>query len=314
MTGLSANKALAAYGKKFSRQCGLSTDGISFVFDGNVIGCIIKGAKNKMKIRKKIFSGSVLIFTLLALLLVLAVAAGIASVSVIERKSSGTTGKSNQAFQVADGGTEIVLKKIHDDPSVTLSSLAQSLGAACVDGKIIDVSVLGTDKLFSLSFYSDEEAVAAISDCGAQASAARKIKSVGSYKDTVRAVEVAVAVEMVDNGCSVCDVAGESTKACDLKINGENVCADGDGCVLRAVMTDSSSVRDLNSVYLFQISGGQWRSDKGSGINGDSSATSIVTADQGAIYDDTSGTETSSDSVTGKNTGSGKTFHAIICD
>ena len=65
----------------------------------------------KIKNGKKV-DGSVLVFTLIILIITLVVALGVAQVTVTERRSSGATGQSTKAFQIADSGTEIALKEI----------------------------------------------------------------------------------------------------------------------------------------------------------------------------------------------------------
>ncbi|MCX6765710.1 MAG: hypothetical protein NT136_01995 [Candidatus Moranbacteria bacterium] len=142
------------------------------------------------KIKQKI-SGSILVFTLIVLFIILATAIGIASVTVIERKTAGTTGKSTAGFQVADSGAEVILQKIYKDDSLTdLNSLAASLGTTCSNGTISGSISSGKD--YTVTFYDDADP-AVIVPCGDPVSNVAKIKSVGTYAGTSRAIEVAVA-------------------------------------------------------------------------------------------------------------------------
>ena len=53
--------------------------------------------------------GSVLVFSLIVLSILLSAAVAVATVSVSNRKSTLSTDKSNQSFQVANSGVELVL-------------------------------------------------------------------------------------------------------------------------------------------------------------------------------------------------------------
>ena len=132
--------------------------------------------------------GSVLVFTLLVLFMLLISALGIASVTLIERKTSGTTGKSTQSFQVADSGAEVVLQKIYKDSSS--GDTLNDLFVGCSSGQISGSINVGKD--YSVTLYTDQEGTT-VADCADNVADIRLIKSVGSYAQTKRAVEVAVA-------------------------------------------------------------------------------------------------------------------------
>ena len=139
----------------------------------------MKTIKNKFK------NGSVLVFTLIIMSLMLMMAVSIASVTVIERKMSGATGKSNQAFQVADSGVEKIIKKKKNDPNVKISTL----GSSCDGGTVNMDSVVGGN--VTATFYkNDEEDLMA---CDELLANVFKVKSVGIFSATVRAVEVEIA-------------------------------------------------------------------------------------------------------------------------
>jgi uncharacterized membrane protein len=57
--------------------------------------------------------GSVLVFSLIVLSIVLSAALSVAVVNVSNRKSAGSTGQSVQSFQVADSGVEMALEAIY---------------------------------------------------------------------------------------------------------------------------------------------------------------------------------------------------------
>ena len=140
--------------------------------------------------------GSALVFSLIVLFIGVVAAVGIASTTAISRKMSGTTGKSVSSFQVADSGAEIVLKAIKDaDSNAKLSDLG-----GCSDGVI--TGTVSTGKTYSVNFHkSGDLDNTFVSDCNVKLTDLDKIKSTGTYGETSRAIEAAVA-------------AGESQKHC----------------------------------------------------------------------------------------------------
>jgi len=138
------------------------------------------------ELKQKLSRGSILVFTLLVMFILLISALGIASVTVIERKTSGTTGKSTQSFQVADSGAEIVLQKIYKDSALT--DIA-SMGG-CSSGQVSGSIDVAGEKNYTVTFYDVDDNKLTCTD---NVSDVRLIKSVGSYAQTSRAIEVAVA-------------------------------------------------------------------------------------------------------------------------
>lgn len=134
--------------------------------------------------------GSVLVFTLIVMSVILVSAMGIAAVSVIERRTSSDTGKSTQSFQVADSGAEIMLQKIYKGSGTYLQDLV-SVPANCAGG-VVSGDIGNTEKSFKVTFYKEDGTQ--LINCGTDKIAdVRKIKSVGTFSNTARAVEVAVA-------------------------------------------------------------------------------------------------------------------------
>lgn len=131
--------------------------------------------------------GSVLVFSLIVLSIVLSAALSVAVVNVSNRKSAGSTGQSVQSFQVADSGVELMLKKIYKDPTnVALSTL----GTACTGG-VVSTSVSGG--LVRVSFFDDTNAQ--VTDCTSTTwrDSLAKIKVEGTSAGTTRVIETAVA-------------------------------------------------------------------------------------------------------------------------
>ncbi len=145
------------------------------------------------KIKNKLKSGSVLVYTLIILFVLLSMALSIASVTVIEKKSALTTGKSNQAFQVADSGAEIIMQAVRKGSYDTISEMADAYdGADCYRG-VMTADISGGK--IRVTFFDKEDGGDPIDNCENSFSSVRRIKSVGSYEGSVRAVEVAVAAQ-----------------------------------------------------------------------------------------------------------------------
>lgn len=135
--------------------------------------------------------GSILAYSLIILAMMIAIVTTMSVATVIEKKSASSTDFSVQAYQTADSGVQLSIKKINGNSSGTLASVFGS----CNSGVVQNVNDAGAG-LYDLSFYSDDKITddtTLIKDCNTLASTIRSIKSVGKFKDTVRAVQVAVA-------------------------------------------------------------------------------------------------------------------------
>ncbi len=151
--------------------------------------------------------GSVLVFSLIILSIMLSAALTITAVTLSNRKSAGSTAESVQSFQVADSGVEQVLRKIYKGSYTTISTL----DASCVSG-VVSFSVSGgTVKVTFLDENGN------FIDCNDSAWRSRltKIKAEGTItaSGTTRVIETAVAAVSrgVVGGCMV-NAAGGSTR------------------------------------------------------------------------------------------------------
>lgn len=138
--------------------------------------------------------GSVLVFSLIVLSILLSAAVAVATVSVANRQSTFSTAKSNQSFQVADSGAELVLQQIYKTvpTHASINALAAALGggATCASGAITKVGVAGGD--IKVSFYDKDDNLINCADT-AWRSKVVAIKSEGTASGTTRLVETAVA-------------------------------------------------------------------------------------------------------------------------
>lgn len=156
-------------------------------------------------LKTKKTKASVLVFALIILFIGIAAAIGIASSTMISQKNSINTASSTQSFQVADSGAEIVLNKIKNaSDGDTLGSLGLSCSSGVISGNI------GTGKEYKVTAFKIDESNP-ITDCSASLSDIDRIKSVGSYKNTNRAVEVAVAAESSGGATGGCVAINGST-------------------------------------------------------------------------------------------------------
>jgi hypothetical protein len=154
----------------------------------------------KIKTRLPARQGSALVYSLLILSAMLFIVGSISVVSITEKKNASSTEFSTQAYQTADSGFQLALKEINTclNGSKDLNCVAAKLGSSCTydvasgNAVIKDVAGAGpSDAKYTLSF---EKGVAVpVADCATLAGTITSIKSIGTYKNTARAVEVAVA-------------------------------------------------------------------------------------------------------------------------
>nr|MBP6034497.1 hypothetical protein [Candidatus Moranbacteria bacterium] len=136
--------------------------------------------------------GSVLVFSLIILSIILSAAITVASVSITNHRSASSTGKSVQSFQVADSGIELALQKIYKGNHATLSAMATAMGggASCAGGTISKNNVVGGN--IKVSFYDNDGNLVTCAATDWRDKVVR-IKSEGSAFGTTRVVETAVA-------------------------------------------------------------------------------------------------------------------------
>jgi hypothetical protein len=96
--------------------------------------------------------------------------------------------------------------------------------------------------------------------------------------------------------------------------DGENMCTDGDGCMIRGFSTSAGSpVSTFTPVYFYQLPNNEWyTSAPTTGTNGDAIHNVIVNTPI-KIIDDSS-TATSSDTIVVDDLSSSQQYSVIICD
>lgn len=139
--------------------------------------------------------GSVLAYTLILLSVVLLAAIGIATVSVTNERGSLLSSRSVSSFQVADTGSQAAIVAIREELSSggsKLNDLTIAGGGCSNSGGVATIvsASSGTPGKYTLTFYDKDENQLGCSDDLSQIAT---VKSVGEYRDTSRAVKVAVA-------------------------------------------------------------------------------------------------------------------------
>jgi hypothetical protein len=179
---------------------------------------------------------SILGATLIILGIILVSALSFSLVSIQERKASSGANKSNQAFQTAGTGVELVMQAIKDYSGDKVTSLATAAGATCTGGVITN-----TTTGFKVQLQdSDGNAI----DCGdntKDVALVKSVKSVGTIGQNQRAVEVAVAagtckggiVKIASTNSSNNFTAEQSSDLKDFVVN-------GDGKIVETVCISSS--------------------------------------------------------------------------
>lgn len=131
--------------------------------------------------------GSILAYSMIILAMMLAIATSISVSTIIEKKNASGTEFSMQSLQTADSGAQRSLKKINKNLILPINS-ATVYGASCNGGVVMGLSDAGLGT-YDLYFYTDVSGTVP-ANCNALANTIKSIKSVGTYKNTVRAVSV----------------------------------------------------------------------------------------------------------------------------
>ena len=135
------------------------------------------------------FKGSILVYSLIVLAAMLAVVTALSFTTIISKKSASTTEFSVQSLQTADSGLQLTAKKISNNStnlvSVSFSGCDDSGGTAMIPNQ--SDAGAGTYDLF---FYKADRVTPVM--CADLVSSIGMVKSVGTYKNTVRAVSAMV--------------------------------------------------------------------------------------------------------------------------
>lgn len=145
--------------------------------------------------------GSILVFSLIVLAIVLSSALSVAVVNVSNRKSAASTAQSVLSFQVADSAAEKILKTIYNGNKATLTDLATSLHSECVNGQpfaLTSVVTTGGSGATAqgtaiASFYDTTGAMLPSCTSTTWRDDLARIKVEGSANGATRVIETAIA-------------------------------------------------------------------------------------------------------------------------
>ena len=187
----------------------------------------------KLSFSKLLPKGSVLVFSLLILSIMLVTSLTILSSALLNQKASLSTGSSGRSFQVADSGVERVLYQIYKQSNATLEDLGDVIAGGstatvrCNNG-VVSFPVSGGD--VKVGFYQDDPSnpgnVISYTNCAGTdwRDKVVKIKSEGTAGTTSRAVEVAVAAAG-DYMISCDDIFSPGYSCCRINTkNGDTEC------------------------------------------------------------------------------------------
>ena len=170
--------------------------------------------------------GSVLVFSLIVLSIVLSAALSVAVVNVSNRKSAGSTGQSVQSFQVADSGVEKALKEIYKGSYANLSTMRASItgSTVCSNGSFSFPVSGGTS---TVTFFDTDNVVIGCTESDWRNLVA-KIKVEGTSAGTTRVIETAVAAATGNfGGAYTAPSPGHPTDKVNNPITGDLSCPSG---------------------------------------------------------------------------------------
>lgn len=130
--------------------------------------------------------GSVLIFTLFVMILTLITGISLISVSTSGRRSTLSSGKSINAFQIADSGLEAALIEIKNESGSIDDALPDCLSGG--NPIMEDTDISGGE--FKIWFFDTDNDLLGCSDSVADVI---RVKSTGTYRNTTRSVETTFA-------------------------------------------------------------------------------------------------------------------------
>ena len=137
--------------------------------------------------------GSILAYALIVVAIMLSVAASLSTVAVIDKKAASGIQFSVQSLQTADSGSQIAVKKINTEINKPVpGSIATAVGNCSVDSSPNNTDGGPAQSAYTLTFF-DKNGVQLL--CTDPVTSVASIKSVGTYKNTVRSVSVSVSTD-----------------------------------------------------------------------------------------------------------------------
>lgn len=142
--------------------------------------------------------GSILAYALVILTIMASISVVMTTSTMLEKKSSGATDFSTQAYQTADSGVQIAIKAINSNVTVdaelidVFSDCNDTLGYATIKVDNLEMGGSTYELIFSYDHDNDSSTPVEALMCDDSIRKIEFIKSIGTYKSTTRAVEVLV--------------------------------------------------------------------------------------------------------------------------
>lgn len=151
-------------------------------------------ANIQKKQKKQDKCGSVLIFTLILMSIVLMTALGIMSTTIIQQNIASVTDDSTIAFQTADTGAEQAFHEFRRDRIATLNDFTSG---SCSSGTVTVTNVDGVANVdYDIHFYKEDGS--RMTSCSEDTMTIRSARITGYYLKAVRAIEIAVSIPTDD--------------------------------------------------------------------------------------------------------------------
>ncbi|HAS00219.1 MAG: putative exported protein [Candidatus Moranbacteria bacterium GW2011_GWC2_37_73] len=169
--------------------------------------------------------GSILAYSLVIISVMIAIAGTLSVVAIVEKKGASGTEFSMQSLQTADSGVQLALKKLSNQG--TISTVFTGFGTGCSDGKVTGTDVGPSGSSYELTFFNTSGTALG---CSADKNEIANIKSVGTYNNTVRAVNVAVAATAGTGYALSCFLGSAANQLICCRTDnatGETKCKDG---------------------------------------------------------------------------------------
>lgn len=143
--------------------------------------------------------GSALVFALIIMSMMLTIAMSLSSVAVMQKKNAGSTQYSVQAYQAADGVSQLALKTINNSLN-SLDLTQRTLGASFATiatcntstGVVTFSTGFGADTTMELSFFDDATPTPVQLRCNDFVDNVSSIHAVAQHLNSVRAIDLAV--------------------------------------------------------------------------------------------------------------------------
>ncbi|MFZ2153622.1 MAG: pilus assembly PilX N-terminal domain-containing protein [Candidatus Moraniibacteriota bacterium] len=137
--------------------------------------------------------GSVLVFSIFVMMISLIIGVSLMSTVAIQRKSTLSTAKSVNSFQVADSGLEYVFWKVREyradhggDLQNTPAFEIRDIFSECSGGGVVEGNI--NEGSYEIYFYQTPGATTAL-PCSSRMVNVQKVKSVGTFNGITRSME-----------------------------------------------------------------------------------------------------------------------------